>query len=52
MAITRPAKKAGTWYLKDADALRGELEGYLAAVPESIDGAPVPIPGARIVIAP
>ncbi|KAM6537341.1 hypothetical protein FALCPG4_003267 [Fusarium falciforme] len=52
MAITRPAKKAGTWYLKDADALRGELEGYLAAVPESIDGAHVPIPGARIVIAP
>ncbi|RTE69706.1 hypothetical protein BHE90_015908 [Fusarium euwallaceae] len=52
MTITRPAKKAGTWYLKDADALRGELEGYLAAVPDSIDGAPLPIPGARVVIAP
>ncbi|KAH7256568.1 MEMO1 family [Fusarium tricinctum] len=52
MAATRPAKKAGTWYEKDATALKSELEDYLEAVPDSIDGAPVPIPGARVVIAP
>ncbi|CAG1970160.1 unnamed protein product [Fusarium graminearum] len=52
MATTRPAKKAGSWYEKEAKVLKSELERYLAAVPESIDGVPVPIPGARVVIAP
>lgn len=52
MAATRPAKKAGTWYEKDATVLKNELEGYLEIVPDSVDGAPVPIPGARVVIAP
>ncbi|KAF5671027.1 hypothetical protein FHETE_4283 [Fusarium heterosporum] len=49
---TRPAQKAGTWYEDDPTVLRQHLEGYLADVPESINGDPVPIPGARIVIAP
>ncbi|KAF4978520.1 hypothetical protein FZEAL_5118 [Fusarium zealandicum] len=49
---TRPAKKAGTWYSEGADVLRIELEGFLADVPDSIDGAPLPVSGARVVIAP
>ncbi|KAM0546990.1 hypothetical protein ACHAPJ_010533 [Fusarium lateritium] len=49
---TRPAQKAGTWYEEDPRVLRQQLEGYLAAVPGSIDGVSVPISGARIVIAP
>ncbi|KAG5663718.1 hypothetical protein KAF25_006303 [Fusarium avenaceum] len=49
---TRPALKAGSWYENNATVLRQHLEGYLAKVPESIDGVPVPVSGARIVIAP
>ncbi|KAM0365624.1 hypothetical protein ACHAO7_010065 [Fusarium culmorum] len=49
---TRPAQKAGTWYEDDPSVLKKQLESYLAAVPESIDGVPVPVNGARIVIAP
>ncbi|KAF4470776.1 hypothetical protein FALBO_2328 [Fusarium albosuccineum] len=49
---TRPAKKAGLWYNGDPKVLKQELQEYLAAVPESVDEVPVPIPGARVVIAP
>ncbi|WAO84120.1 Hypothetical protein NCS54_00132600 [Fusarium falciforme] len=52
MPGTRPAQKAGSWYEGDPRILRQQLESYLAAVPASVDGASVPIPGARIVIAP
>ncbi|KAJ3522352.1 hypothetical protein NM208_g12897 [Fusarium decemcellulare] len=49
---TRPAEKAGLWYNGDPEVLKQELQEYLAAVPESVDQVPVPIPGARVVIAP
>ncbi|KAK7404050.1 hypothetical protein QQX98_010171 [Neonectria punicea] len=49
---TRAASKAGTWYEEDPEKLNLQLKGYLKAVPSSVDGVPVPIPGARIVIAP
>lgn len=49
---TRPAKKAGQWYLKDQARLDDQLSRYLATVPDSIDGSRLPIPGARIIIAP
>lgn len=49
---TRPAAKAGSWYERDPTGLKKQLKDFMAAVPDSIDGVPVPIPGARIVIAP
>lgn len=49
---TRPAAKAGSWYEKKPDVLEHQLRQFMAAVPGSIDGVQVPIPGARIVIAP
>ncbi|KAH7269556.1 MEMO1 family [Fusarium redolens] len=52
MTTIRPAEKAGEWYDKDPAKLRLELQSYLTAVPESLDGVSLPIPGARVVIAP
>lgn len=52
MVATRPAAKAGSWYKSNAKTLQAELLNNLAAVPESLDGASLPIPGARIIIAP
>jgi MEMO1 family protein len=49
---TRPAEKAGYWYKSEASVLKNELQGYLAAVPDTVDGAPLPIAGARVIIAP
>ncbi|RBR25001.1 uncharacterized protein FIESC28_02271 [Fusarium coffeatum] len=49
---TRPAEKAGHWYKAKPTVLKNELQKYLAAVPDTVDGAPVPISGARVVIAP
>ncbi|KAF4449122.1 hypothetical protein F53441_7518 [Fusarium austroafricanum] len=52
MMTTRPASKAGTWYKLEGKELLAELQSYLAAVPGSLDGASLPIPGARVIIAP
>ncbi|EXM12048.1 MEMO1 family [Fusarium oxysporum II5] len=52
MTTTRPASKAGSWYEEDQKLLRRELQNYLAAVPESFDGVALPIPGARVIVAP
>ncbi|KAM4058088.1 memo-like protein [Hirsutella rhossiliensis] len=51
---TRPAGKAGSWYLKDPQRLHARLDEYLAAVPKPQDSSslPLPVPGARLVIAP
>ncbi|KAF3909281.1 hypothetical protein ABW20_dc0107276 [Dactylellina cionopaga] len=47
------ASHAGSWYTDDKDTLDKELTGYLAKVPDSIDGVgPIPPDGARIIIAP
>lgn len=49
---TRKAGKAGSWYVASPDELNSELDDYLSKVPGAIDGASLPISGARIVIAP
>ncbi|KAH6608941.1 hypothetical protein Trco_002287 [Trichoderma cornu-damae] len=49
---TRPASKAGSWYEGVPKTLAGDIDGYLAKVPATIDDSPLPIPGARIIIAP
>lgn len=49
---TRPPAKAGSWYVADPEDLGDELDQYLGDVPKTIDSAPTPIPGARIIIAP
>ncbi|KAF5652964.1 hypothetical protein F25303_2738 [Fusarium sp. NRRL 25303] len=52
MMTIRPAGKAGSWYQANSAKLRLELQSYLTAVPESLDGVPLPIPEARVIIAP
>lgn len=49
---TRPAAKAGEWYTGNAVDLDSQLNEFLAGVPETIDGSTLPIPGARMIIAP
>lgn len=48
----RPAGKAGTWYDGRSAKLSHQLAGWLDDVPKTVDGSSLPIPGARIVIAP
>lgn len=47
---TRPATKAGSWYVDDPEELEGQLDNYLAKVPNA--NSEFPVPGARIIIAP
>lgn len=49
---SRPASHAGSWYEGNPTALSHELDNYLAVVPDTIDGKRVPVPGARVIIAP
>ncbi|EHL01881.1 putative protein MEMO1 [Glarea lozoyensis 74030] len=49
---TRSASHAGSWYKANRTALSSELEGYLAAVPAAFDEQQLPIPKARVIIAP
>jgi hypothetical protein len=56
---TRPASKASPvhrpnsgWYPGDPEVLGERIDDYLSRVPDAIEGRSVPIPGARIVIAP
>ncbi|PNY28063.1 Protein MEMO1 [Tolypocladium capitatum] len=49
---TRPAGKAGSWYPGKLADLEGQLNEYLALVPETINDSPLPVPGARVIIAP
>lgn len=49
--VRKPGKQ-GSWYLGDADNLSDQLEGFLKDVPNQIDGSDVPIPRARVIIAP
>ncbi|KAJ0137221.1 MEMO1 family protein C4H3.04c [Colletotrichum tanaceti] len=49
---TRRPGKQGEWYLGDAKELREQLDGFLADVPDRIDGNALPVPGARVIIAP
>lgn len=49
---TRAASHAGSWYSSAPAKLSSELDGWLAQVPDSIDGSKLPVPGARVIIAP
>ncbi|KAI0126617.1 MEMO1 family [Xylariales sp. AK1849] len=55
---TREASHASTdyqrggWYKGDANELSSELENNLSKVPDTIDDSNLPVPGARIIIAP
>lgn len=49
---TRRASHASSWYSADQHVLDAELDGWLAAVGDKIDAVSLPVPGARIIIAP
>ncbi|KAI0380185.1 UPF0103-domain-containing protein [Hypomontagnella monticulosa] len=49
---TREASHAESWYEGDPDTLSNQLDNYLKDVPGSIDDNGLPIPGAKVVIAP
>ncbi|KAJ0300262.1 Protein memo1 [Colletotrichum fioriniae] len=49
---TRPQEKAGSWYLDEPTELREQLNDFLSDVPDQIEGNDLPVPGARIIIAP
>jgi hypothetical protein len=49
---TREASHAGSWYEEDPSELSQQLDEFLARVPETLDNSSLPIPGARVIIAP
>lgn len=49
---TRRPGKAGSWYAADPKVLREQLGDFLGKVPDQIDGNGLPVPGARVIIAP
>ncbi|KAI1186967.1 MEMO1 family [Nemania serpens] len=48
----REAGKADSWYEGDPEVLSEQLDGFLSDVPASINDTNVPIPGAKVIIAP
>jgi MEMO1 family protein len=49
---TRAASHAGSWYTASPSILSSELDGWLAKVVDGSKGINLPIPGARVIIAP
>ena len=49
---TREASHAGSWYDDDPEELSQQLDDFLGQVPDKLDEEGLPIPGARIIIAP
>ena len=49
---TREASHADSWYEGDPSSLSQQLDSFLDNVPSSIDNSGLPIPGAKVVIAP
>jgi predicted class III extradiol MEMO1 family dioxygenase len=49
---TREASHAGSWYEGDAEELSSQLDEFLNRVPTTLDGSNLPVPGARVIIAP
>ncbi|KAI0837591.1 UPF0103-domain-containing protein [Hypoxylon sp. FL0890] len=49
---TREASHADSWYDGDPDTLSSQLDTFLSRVPDTIDGSGLPVPGAKVVIAP
>lgn len=50
--VTREASHAGSWYEDDAEELSSQLDEFLDRVPATLDDSHLPIPGARVIIAP
>lgn len=55
--VHREATHAGSWYSDHGPTLSRQLQGWLDAVPSSLDEEPynvgtIPKPGARVIIAP
>lgn len=51
-ARSRPASHADSWYDGNPSELSDELEDNLAEVPSSLHDSALPIPRARVIIAP
>lgn len=49
---TREASHAGDWYEDKAAVLSRQLDSYLDKVPSNLEGRELPIPKARVIIAP
>lgn len=50
---SREASHAGSWYSDSKRTLTRQLDDWLAQVPDEIEGiGSLPVPGARIIIAP
>ncbi|KAK3690309.1 MEMO1 family [Podospora appendiculata] len=49
---TRQASHAGSWYEASPTWLSSDLDKWLAQVPDRLDGDSLPVPGARVIIAP
>ena len=50
---SREASHAGSWYSDDGETLTRQLDNWLDKVPDEIEGiGKLPIPGARVIIAP
>lgn len=49
---TREASHADSWYEGDPAVLSSQLDGFLGKVPAAVDGNTLPVPGARVIIAP
>jgi predicted class III extradiol MEMO1 family dioxygenase len=49
---TREASHAGSWYEANPKKLSSQLDEFLDQVPATLDGSDLPIPGARVIIAP
>jgi predicted class III extradiol MEMO1 family dioxygenase len=48
----RSASHAGSWYSAQPSKLSKELDEWLEQVPGVVDGQQLPIPNARVIIAP
>lgn len=49
---TRDASHAGSWYEDDDQELSTQLDEFLARVPNILNDSDLPVPGARVIIAP
>jgi len=49
---TREADHAGSWYVASPKQLSSQLDGWLDDVPDKINDSGLPVPGARVIIAP
>lgn len=53
MSAARDASHAGSWYSNNGSTLSRQLDDWLRQVPNELPGiGPLPIPGARVIIAP